>query len=522
MAETSTSLPEAQAPPAAPAIRLDRINKSFGHVHANRDVSIEIAAGSIHGIVGENGAGKSTLMSILYGFYHADSGTVEVAGKEVDIRNSADAIRLGIGMVHQHFMLVPVFSVLDNVILGVEGGPLLAEGRKRARSEIERLGREYGLEVDPDSLIEDLPVGERQRVEILKALYRGAKTLILDEPTGVLTPQEADRLFEILRALRERGETVILITHKLREIMAVTDSVSVMRHGELVADRRTSETTPEDLAELMVGRKVLLEVDKKPREPGEVALEVKGLGVRDSSGLMRVRDVSFSVREGQVMGVAGVSGNGQSILLEALSGIVPPAEGSIAIGGRTVTAKEPADPAEMRRLGLCHVPEDRHESGLVMDFPAEDSLILGHHHYAKYLRRGLISRRAVRDNAEDLMPRFDVRPGAPTLRSADFSGGNQQKIVLAREISDGPKVFLVGQPTRGVDIGAIEAIHRRLLAMREEGCAILLVSFELDEVMSLSDRIIVMNDGTVVGEVDAEATDERELGLMMAGVTEGG
>ena len=519
MAETSTITPEATPEKADLAICLENINKSFGPVHANRDINLEIKSGTIHGIVGENGAGKSTLMCILYGFYLADSGKIEVKGKEVKIHNSADAIKLGIGMVHQHFMLVPVFSVLDNVILGVEGGPLLAGGREHAREELARLGREYGLEVDPDALIETLPVGVRQRVEILKALYRGAETLILDEPTGVLTPQEADRLFEILRALRDRGETVILITHKLREIMAATDNVSVMRHGELVADRKTSETSPENLAELMVGRKVLLEVDKKPKEPGEVMLDVRDLGVRDHNGLMRVKDVSFSIREGEIMGVAGVSGNGQSLLLEALAGIEPPAQGSIRIGGKDISPEAPSSAAEMRDLGLCHVPEDRHESGLVMNFPAEDSLILGHHYYSKFLSHGLLSRKAVRDNAEDILPKFDVRPASPELRSADFSGGNQQKIVLAREISDGPKVFLVGQPTRGVDIGAIEAIHRRLLEMREEGCAILLVSFELDEVMSLSDRIIVMNAGQIVGEVVASETDERELGLMMAGVS---
>ena len=504
-----------------PAIKLDKINKSFGLVHANRDVSLQIKPGTIHGIVGENGAGKSTLMSILYGFYHADSGSIEVNGKKVEIKNSSDAIRLGIGMVHQHFMLVPVFSVLDNVLLGVEGGALLEEGRKKALTELGRLGSEYGLEVDPHELIENLPVGIRQRVEILKALYRGAEILILDEPTGVLTPQEADRLFDILRTLRERGETVVLITHKLREIMAATDNVSVMRNGELVADRKTSETSPEDLAELMVGRKVLLEVDKKPREAGEVALEVKDLEVEDKGGIPRVKGVSFSIREGEILGVAGVSGNGQSTLLEALAGIQAPSKGSVRVGGRTITAKNPSDPAEMRKLGMCHVPEDRHESGLVMDFPAEDSLILGHHYYDRYLSYGLLSKKAVLNNAEEAMPRFDVRPQDPKLRSADFSGGNQQKIVLAREISDGPKVFIVGQPTRGVDIGAIEAIHSRLLEMREEGCAILLVSFELDEVMSLSDRIIVLNAGKIVGEVAASETDELELGLMMAGVESG-
>ena len=500
------------------AIQLIGISKSFGEVHANKDIDLAIKAGSIHGIVGENGAGKSTLMSILYGFYQADTGSIQVNDNEVEINNSADAIKLGIGMVHQHFMLVPVFTVLENVMLGVEGGALLKEGRQKAEEEINRLGKEYGLNVDPHELIENLPVGTRQRVEILKALYRKAKTLILDEPTGVLTPQEADSLFDILRTLREKGETVILITHKLREIMAVTDSVSVMRNGELVATRETANTNPEELAELMVGRKVLLQVDKQETKPGEIMLATKNLEVIDSFGVKRLKDINFNIRSGEIMGVAGVSGNGQDVLLEALAGIIPPSSGNIHLVNNDITAQQPADPAEVRSYGVCHVPEDRHESGLVMEFPAEDSLILGHHYYQKFVNSYLISKAAVRDYANKVMPEFDVRPPLPENRSADFSGGNQQKIVLAREISEVPKVLLVGQPTRGVDIGAIEAIHKRILKMRDDGCAILLVSFELDEIMSLADRIIVMNAGEIVGEVNAKETNERELGLMMAGV----
>ena len=525
MSEAQPSpLAEIDAPPSPklpPAIQLHGVCKDFGPVKANKDVSLKIEQGTIHGIVGENGAGKSTLMSILYGFYQCDSGTVVINGEEVDIDSSASAIKLGIGMVHQHFMLVPVFTVLENVMLGVEGGPLLAEGREKARAELTRLSSEYNLEVDPDAVVEDLPVGIRQRVEVLKALYRGAKILILDEPTGVLTPQEADSLFEILRNLRSRGETILLITHKLREIMDATDNVSVMRNGEMVATRKTADTNPEILAELMVGRKVLLQLDKQPNPPGEVLLEVNSLGVTDSFGVKRLADVSFNVRAGEIMGVAGVSGNGQDVLLEALAGITNITEGSLTINGKQINPNEHLDAEKMRSLSLCHVPEDRHECGLVMDFTAEDSLMLGHHHYPRFVDGWLINRRKVREYANSLMPRFDVRPSNPELRSADFSGGNQQKIVLAREISDNPKVFLVGQPTRGVDIGAIEAIHRRLLEMRTNGCAILLVSFELDEVMSLADRIIVMNAGKIVGEVSAEATDERELGMMMAGIGAG-
>ncbi|MBF2735334.1 MAG: ABC transporter ATP-binding protein [Betaproteobacteria bacterium AqS2] len=515
--------PAAASPPrdAAPAIELKGICKAFGPVQANQDVSLSVEAGSIHGIVGENGAGKSTLMSILYGFYEADSGSIEVKGKPAAIEDSADAIGLGIGMVHQHFMLVPVFSVLENVMLGVEGGALLAPGKRRARKEIARIGEDYGLKLDPDELIENLPVGVRQRVEIVKALYRGAEILILDEPTGVLTPQEADALFDILRTLKERGETVILITHKLREIMAVTDRVSVMRGGKLVATRETAATNPAELAELMVGRKVLLQVDKQPREPAEVRLAAEGLTVVDGQGVERVKDVSFSVRAGEIVGVAGVSGNGQDFLLEALAGIRAPARGTISILDLQISPERPADPAEVRRHGAGHVPEDRHAMGLVMNYTAEHSLMLGYHRHPRFRRSWLLDAGAIRRHAARVLPEYDVRPAEPRLRSADFSGGNQQKIVLAREMDEHPQVLLVGQPTRGVDIGAIEAIHRRILALRLAGCAILLVSFELDEIMSLADRIIVMNAGEIVGTVAAEGADDHELGLMMAGIRPG-
>lgn len=500
------------------AVNLQGVSKSFGLVKANQDIDLEVPAGTIHGIVGENGAGKSTLMSILYGFYTADSGSIEIFGEHVDMRESATAIEHGIGMVHQHFMLVPVFSVLENVMLGVEGGMLLARGRDKARAELERLSKNYGLTVDPDELIENLPVGQQQRVEILKALYRGAKILILDEPTGVLTPQEANRLFEILRTLREAGTTVILITHKLREIMDVTDNVTVMRGGKVVVHSRTVDTSPAQLAEEMVGRKVLLQIDKQDVEVGETALEVSNLDVLGPRGVRDVKDVSFKVRSGEILGLAGVSGNGQSELIDALAGILPLAAGTITIGGAEVSVDNPASPARMHQLGMAHVPEDRHARGLVLNFPAEDSLILGRQNEARFVRNLMLCRDSVRSNADKAMEGFDVRPFDPELRCASFSGGNQQKIVLAREILDAPKVFLVGQPTRGVDIGAIEAIHRRLLEMRSAGCAILLISFELDEIMSLSDRIIVMNAGEIVGEVAAKQTSEQELGMLMAGV----
>ena len=497
----------------APAVELRRIDKRFGAVYANRDVSLSVAPGTIHGIVGENGAGKSTLMSILYGFYRADRGEIRIAGRTVAIHDSEDAIAAGIGMVHQHFMLVDTFTVVENVILGAEGGPLLASGMDRARRELARLAHEYALEVPPDALVGDLPVGLQQRVEILKALYRGAEILVLDEPTGTLTPQEADHLFRILRRLKGQGKTVILITHKLREIMAVTDRVSVMRQGAMVAHRDTAATTISELAELMVGRRVLLQVEKGPVQPGRDLLAVENLRVRDDRGVPRVRDVSFTVRAGEIVGVAGVAGNGQSELLEALAGLRP------VDGGRILLAEEPvgAGGSLRRRRGLAHVPEDRRRMGLVMPFEARESAILGYHDDSRYHRAALFDWAAVSRDIVGKMRAFDVRPADPRQVTAAFSGGNQQKLVLAREIERDPLVLLVGQPTRGVDIGAIEFIHRRLVAMRDAGKAVLLVSAELDEIMGLSDRILVMFGGAIAGEFPAGRATERELGLLMAG-----
>ncbi|MFQ6018106.1 MAG: ABC transporter ATP-binding protein [Kiloniellaceae bacterium] len=494
------------------------MNKSFGPVHANKNVSLTVAPGTIHGIVGENGAGKSTLMSILYGLYEADSGEIRVAGRPLQIHSTHDAIAAGIGMVHQHFMLVEPFTVLENVVLGAEGGPLLAKGLQAARRELERLEREYGLEVEVDAVVGSLPVGLRQRVEILKALYRGAEILILDEPTGVLTPQETDRLFRIFTALRDQGVTVILITHKLREILAVTDNVSVMRGGEMVAHRKTADTTTAELAELMVGRKVLLRVEKVEVQPGPKVLEVEDLTVRDTDGVARVDNASFFVRAGEIVGIAGVSGNGQSELLEAISGIRPIDQGTVTVNGTAANQEHPRDARAMRRLQLAHVPEDRQRMGLVMAFEAQESAILGYHMDAAYNHHIVMDRKAILDDCAAKMVDFDVRPSDPYLKSESLSGGNQQKLVLARELARIPHVLLAGQPTRGVDIGAIEFIHRNLVALRDAGSAVLLVSVELDEIMSLSDRILVMFEGRIVGEVAAGEADERTLGLMMANV----
>jgi general nucleoside transport system ATP-binding protein len=497
-----------------PAIELVGIDKKFGAVHANKDINLTVAKGSIHGIIGENGAGKSTLMSILYGFYHADEGEIRISGKPVTIRDSQAAIAAGIGMVHQHFMLVENFTVLENVMLGAEGGQLLAKGVVGARKELKRLEADYGLEVHPDAVIEELPVGSQQRVEILKALYRGADILILDEPTGVLTPAEADHLFRILQVLRDQGKTIILITHKLREIMAITDTVSVMRRGEMVATRKTSETTVAELAELMVGRRVLLRVDKKDANPGPVLLSVRNLTVKDGRGVTMVDDVSFDVRAGEIVGIAGVAGNGQSELLEAIAGIRKPVSGEILIEGKPVEA---ADPALLRQLGLAHIPEDRHHMGLVLRFEEYENSILGYHHDPRYGRGSLLDLDAIRKSAEEQIAKYDIRPPNARLKTANFSGGNQQKIVVAREIERDPKMLIIGQPTRGVDIGAIEFIHRRIIEMRDAGKAVLLVSVELDEIRSLSDRILVMFAGRMVGEKPSDA-DEQTLGLMMAGI----
>ena len=506
--------------PAVPAIELKGISKSFGPVQANKDISIRVMPGTIHGIIGENGAGKSTLMSILYGFYRADKGEIFINGQKTEIPDSQAAIAAGIGMVFQHFKLVENFTVLENIILGAEDGGLLGPSLSKARKSLIELEKEYGLKVDPDAVIEEIGVGKQQRVEILKALYRQAEILILDEPTGVLTPAEADQLFRILGRLREEGKTIILITHKLREIMEITDTVSVMRRGEMTATVKTSETNPEQLAELMVGRKVLLRVDKQPAKVGKPILEIENLRVIDETGVERVKGIDLTVRAGEILGIAGVAGNGQSELLEVLGGMRP-ATGTIRINGQPLILEGTGSDGQSRRAqGIAHVPEDRQREGLIMDFHAWENVAFGYHHDAKYQANGLfMNNAALRADTEAKMKKFDVRPPDPWLAAKNFSGGNQQKIVVAREIERNPDLLLVGQPTRGVDIGAIEFIHNEIVALRDEGKAILLVSVELDEIFSLADRIAVMFDGQIMGERMPDATDEKELGLLMAGVS---
>lgn len=503
-----------------PAIELRGISKAFGPVQANKDISIRVMPGTIHGIIGENGAGKSTLMSILYGFYKADKGEIIINGQPTQIPDSQHAIAAGIGMVFQHFKLVENFTVLENVILGAEDAALLRPSLAKARTQLAQLAKEYGLNVDPDAVVEDIGVGQQQRVEILKALYRRADILILDEPTGVLTPAEADQLFRILGRLKDEGKTIILITHKLREIMEITDTVSVMRRGEMTATLRTAETSPPELAELMVGRKVLLQVDKGTANPGRTVLEVRDLRVTDAKGVQRLKGVSLMVRAGEILGIAGVAGNGQSELLEVLGGYQV-ATGTMTMNGEPVDLTGTKSDGQTRRArGIAHVPEDRQQEGLIMDFAAWENTAFGYHHDAKYQKSRLfMDNAAIRADTEAKMARYDVRPPNPLLTAKNFSGGNQQKLVVAREMERNPDLLLIGQPTRGVDIGAIEFIHKQIIALRDQGKAILLVSVELDEIMSLSDRIAVMFDGQIMGERLPGQTDARALGLLMAGIT---
>ncbi|VCU61692.1 Predicted nucleoside ABC transporter, ATP-binding component [Tritonibacter mobilis] len=502
----------------APAIELKGISKAFGPVQANKDISIRVEPGTIHGIIGENGAGKSTLMSILYGFYKADKGEIWIKGTKTEIPDSQAAIAAGIGMVFQHFKLVENFTVLENIVLGAEDSGLLMPSLSRARKELKELEEEYELYVDPDKRIDEIGVGMQQRVEILKALYRKAEILILDEPTGVLTPAEADQLFRILDRLRSEGKTIILITHKLREIMEYTDTVSVMRRGEMTATVKTAESSPEHLAELMVGRKVLLRVDKVPATPGKPILEIEKLSVVDSAGVQRVKDIDLTVRAGEILGIAGVAGNGQSELLEVLGGMRE-GTGSIRINGEPLPLSGAGSDARARRhAGIAHVPEDRQREGLIMDFHAWENVAFGYHREDIYKKGLFLDNAALRGDTEAKMAKFDVRPPNPWLAAKSFSGGNQQKIVVAREIERNPDLLLIGQPTRGVDIGAIEFIHQQIMELRDQGKAILLVSVELEEILSLSDRVAVMFDGKIMGERPADQTDEKELGLLMAGV----
>ena len=498
-------------------LELRAITKRFGEVLANDHIDIRVEPGTIHAIVGENGAGKSTAMRIAYGFYTADSGEIVVDGEPRNIQTPHDAIRLGIGMVHQHFMLVDTMTVAENIVLGAEPGSAVAIDLGQASEEIRALSNEFRLSVDPNALVEDLSVGQQQRVELLKALYRRARLLILDEPTAVLTPQEVEEFFAILRRMREQGKTVIIITHKLSEVLAISDDVTVMRDGRGVGRVKTAETNAAELARMMVGRDVLLRVEKPDARPGEAVLSLRGLSVTVSGGHGGLRDVSFDVRAGEIVGVAGVEGNGQTELIEALAGLVPASQvsGEVQFGGRDITR---TNARERYELGIAHVPEDRHRRGLLLDFDLSENSILGLHYRPPAVGPGpLLDLRGIRARAQEIIRDFDVRPANPDLPARALSGGNQQKLIIGREFGLNPKLLLISQPTRGVDIGAIEFIHRKLVGLRDEGCAILLVSAELEEVTSLADRLLVIYHGRIVGEVDPKQSTQEEIGLLMTG-----
>jgi general nucleoside transport system ATP-binding protein len=498
-------------------LELRQITKRFGDVLANDHVDIVVKPGTIHAIVGENGAGKSTAMRIAYGFYTADSGEIVVDGQVRDIKSPHDAIALGIGMVHQHFMLVETMTVAENIVLGAEPGSALALDLKSAASQIRQLSEEFKLAVNPNEPIEHLSVGQQQRVELLKALYRHARLLILDEPTAVLTPLEVEEFFAILRRMREQGKTVIIITHKLSEVLAISDEVTVMRDGKVVGRVQTKETNAAELARLMVGREVLLRVEKSDPEVGRAQLEVRNLSVSDINGVKRVNDVTFEVRSGEIVGIAGVEGNGQTELIEALAGLVDPARltGEINFEGRNINTMS----ARVRReLGIAHIPEDRHRRGLLLDFSLAENSILGVHYrppVVAYAGGVFLDENAIQRRAGEIIREFDVRPPNAALPARALSGGNQQKLIIGREYRLDPKLLLVSQPTRGVDIGAIEFIHRQLVSLRDASCAILLVSAELEEVTSLSDRLLVIHEGRIAGEVDPKVGTLEEIGLLM-------
>jgi simple sugar transport system ATP-binding protein len=500
-------------------LELRNISKRFGAVLANDHLNITIPSGTIHAIVGENGAGKSTAMRIAYGFYRADAGDILINDQLRDIRAPLDAIALGIGMVNQHFMLVQPMTVAENIVLGAEPGTPVSLNLREAAAAIRQLSEEFGLSVDPEAIVEDLSVGQQQRVELLKALYRRAELLILDEPTAVLTPQEVEEFFAILRRMRAQGKTVVIITHKLSEVLAISDAVTIMRDGRVVGNVRTSETSAAELARLMVGRDVLLRVEKTPAHPGETVLGIRNLTVTDRDGRRRLDGVSFQVRVGEIVGVAGVEGNGQTELVEGLAGLVARGHtsGDVTMRGRDIRH---LDAGRRRDAGIAHVPEDRHRRGLLLGFTVEENVILGGHHRPPAVRRAggaLLDAAAIRKQAQRVIRDFDVRPADSTLPAQALSGGNQQKLIIGREFERRPDLLLVAQPTRGVDIGAIEFIHRKIVAMRDSGCAVLLVSAELEEIVALSDRVIVLHSGRIAGEVDPSQVSTGDIGLLMTG-----
>lgn len=490
------------------------ITKQFPGVLANDNVNFDLRKGEIHALLGENGAGKSTLMNLLYGLHHPDKGEISVDGKVAEIHSPNDSIALGIGMVHQHFMLIPVFSVAENVMLGDETVKRGALDRVSVAAKINEISKQYGLDVDPNVLVGTLPVGIQQRVEIVKTLYRNAEIVILDEPTAVLTPQEAEDLFRIMRDLTARGVSIIFITHKLKEVLAVADRITVMRAGRVINTVKPSETDSAQLANMMVGRQVILTVNKKDNEPEKEILKVEGITVNDQRDLETVHNVSFSVRGGEVLGIAGVQGNGQTELSEALTGLRFPVSGKVTIDGQDLTGKTPRLITE---AGLAHIPEDRQRHGLVLSYSIADNMALCDYYHVPFSVNGVIQPQALDENARRLISAFDVRTPSPFVNAGKLSGGNQQKVIVARELSRNVKLVIANQPTRGLDVGSIEYIHNEIIKMRDRGVAVLLISAELDEIMALSDRIAVMYRGQIVAIVETKKTTREQLGLWMAG-----
>ena len=490
------------------------ITKHFPGVLANDRVNLDLQKGEIHALLGENGAGKTTLMNILYGLYIPDSGEIRINGKIAAIHSSKDSISLGIGMVHQHFMLIPVFSVAENVMLGDETVNRGVLDRKAVASKVKDLSHKYSLDVDPQALVGQLPVGVQQRVEIVKTLYRDAQIVILDEPTAVLTPQEADDLFRIMRELTKRGVSIIFITHKLKEVLAVADRITVMRAGKVVGTVTPKETNERQLASMMVGREVILTVEKGPARPAQEILKVEGLKAHDFRGLNVVREVSFSVRAGEILGIAGVQGNGQTELVEALTGLRPVSGGRMFFDGKEMTGRPPRPITE---TGMAHIPEDRQRYGLVLSDAVTDNLVLNTYYLPPFSQLSVLQPKAIDANARKLIEEYDVRTPSPYVITSKLSGGNQQKVIVARELSHPVKLLIANQPTRGLDVGSIEYIHKEIVKMRDRGVAVLLVSAELDEIMALSDRIAVMYRGQIVTTVDAKQVTREQLGLWMAG-----
>ncbi len=499
---------------ATPVVELKQITKRFPGIVANDSISIKLHKGEIHALLGENGAGKSTLMNILFGLYQPDEGTIEMGGNPVQIDSPNKAIDLGIGMVHQHFKLVQPFTVTENIVLGSEPRKGLKINYKKAAAEVQRLSEQYGLQVNPNAKIEDISVGMQQRVEIIKTLYRGADILIFDEPTAVLTPQEISELLDIMKRLVAEGKSIILITHKLKEIMQIADTVTIIRRGKVIDTVKTSETTPNELAEKMVGRRVSFKVDKKLAQPGQTVLEMNKVISKNKDGIHVLNELNLQVKAGEILGIAGVDGNGQSELIEALTGLRKVDSGSIRLLG-TELANQP--PRKISEAGVSHIPEDRHKHGLVLDFSMSENMVLETYYQAPYSKNGFLNKDAIEKQAKSLIEKFDVRTPDIHTKARSLSGGNQQKAIIAREIDKNPDLLIAAQPTRGLDVGAIEFVQKQLIAQRDQGKAVLLISFELDEIMNVSDRIAVIYEGKIVGEVLPEETNDQELGLMMAG-----